>query len=68
MIPSLTRSRGKAGDRDATPEQHSNGRTAAVLTARRETHVNVHHGHNERTCQSSSERSVMRLGAGSRNT
>ena len=32
-------------DRDATPERHNNGRAAAVLTARRESHVDIHHGH-----------------------
>ena len=32
-------------DRDATPERHNNGRAAAVLTARREPHVDVHHSH-----------------------
>ena len=31
--------------RDATPGRHNNGRAAAVLTARREPHVDVHHSH-----------------------
>ena len=38
------RGRREAGGLDAS-ERHSNGRAAAVLTARRETHINVHHSH-----------------------
>ena len=35
----------EAGDRAATSKRHSNGRAAAVLTSKRETHVDVHHSH-----------------------
>ena len=44
-LKDLAEAEGKPVAAYATSKRHSNGRAAAVLTARRETHINVYHSH-----------------------